>query len=72
MTNAIDYKTHILIGVRQSGTMTVICHWSHLPLQAEVQQQIQGAKDSYSTFILCTPTSILHVNGAGASATGFD
>ena len=43
MSNCIDYKTHILICVRASGTMTVICHWSYLPRQAEVQQQIAGA-----------------------------
>ena len=28
---AIDYKTHILIGVRANGVMTVIADWPHLP-----------------------------------------
>jgi hypothetical protein len=66
----IDYTTHILIGVRASGAMTVICHWSYLPRQAEVQQQIERTKEPYDTFILCTPTSILRVNGAGQSTAG--
>jgi hypothetical protein len=71
MANAgIDYNTHILIGARANGTMTVICHWSYLPRQAEVQQQMQRTKEPYDTFILCTPTSILQVNGAGPSAAG--
>jgi hypothetical protein len=72
MTNAIDYKTHILIGLRANGAMNVICHWPYLPRQAEVQQRIRGAKDSYVTFMLCTPTSILPVNGADAPAAEFD
>jgi hypothetical protein len=55
----IDYKTHILIGIRASGTMTVIKHWSGVPRQAEVDQQIRAAKDGYTLFALCTPTSIL-------------
>lgn len=71
MSNSFDYRTHILIGVRASGTMTVICHWSCLPLQAEVQQQIAGAKDTYVAFLLCTPTSIVRVNGADLPAAGF-
>ena len=37
-SQAFDYKTHILIGCTSSGKMTVICHWPHLPRQAEVQQ----------------------------------
>ena len=28
---AIDYKTHILIGVRANGVMTVIADWPHVP-----------------------------------------
>jgi hypothetical protein len=64
----IDYTTHILIGVRVNGTMTVICHWSYVPRQVEVQQQIERTKEPYHTFMLCTPTSILRVNGAGTSA----
>jgi hypothetical protein len=66
----IDYTTHILIGVRANGTMTVICHWPYLPRQAEVQQQIERTKEPYDTFILCTPTSILRVNGVGPSTAG--
>ena len=55
----VDYHTHILIGVHASGTMTVICHWSHVPRQADVQDQIGKAREPYSSFLLCTPTSIL-------------
>jgi hypothetical protein len=42
---AIDYKTHILIGVRANGVMTVIADWPHVPRQAEVQKEIDGARD---------------------------
>jgi hypothetical protein len=31
MGRAIDYKTHILIGVRDNGVMTVIADWPYLP-----------------------------------------
>lgn len=64
---AIDYKTHILIGVRGNGIMTVIADWPHLPRQAEVQKEIDGARDGYATFVLCTPTSI--IPGAGNAST---
>ena len=39
---AIDYKTHILIGVRASGIMAVIADWPHVPAQSEVQAKIDG------------------------------
>jgi hypothetical protein len=55
----IDYKTHILIGVRGSGVMTVICHWHYLPRQTEVQHKIATTHESYDVFLLCTPTSIM-------------
>jgi hypothetical protein len=55
----IDYKTHILIGVRANGMMSVICHWPYVPRQAEVEQKIEAARDPYLSFALCTPTSIL-------------
>jgi hypothetical protein len=55
----VDYHTHILIGVQASGSMTVICHWSHVPRQADVQDQIGKIKEPYATFLLCTPTAIL-------------
>jgi hypothetical protein len=29
----VDYKTHILIGVRANGMMTVIADWPHVPKQ---------------------------------------
>jgi hypothetical protein len=56
---AVAYNTHILIGVHASGSMTVLCHWSHLPQQANVQDQINKAKEPFARFLLCTPTSIL-------------
>src|SRR5438105_9491812 len=33
----VDYKTHMLIGVRPNGIMTVIADWPYVPRQAEVQ-----------------------------------
>lgn len=67
-TAAIDYKTHILIGVRANGVMTVIADWPHVPRQAEVQQEIAGARDGYTTFVLCTPTSIIPAGSGDAAA----
>jgi len=56
---AIDYKTHILIGVRASGAMTVICRWSGVPRQSEVEAKAAASREPFTTFILCTPTSIM-------------
>jgi hypothetical protein len=33
---AIDYKTHILVGVRADGAMNIIDDWAYVPSQAEV------------------------------------
>ena len=63
----IDYKTHILIGVRGDGVMTVVCDWPHLPTQAEVQAQMDAAQNGSVAFALCTPTSILPVNRDAAA-----
>lgn len=38
MSGEVSYKTHILIGFRLNGTMTVIADWPHVPKQAEVQK----------------------------------
>jgi len=65
----IDYHTHILIGVEASGRMTVICHRSHVPRQAEVQDQIGNEKAPYAKFLLCTPTSVLLSPDENARAT---
>ena len=35
MSGEISYKTHILIGVRPNGIMTVIADWPHVPRQAD-------------------------------------
>jgi hypothetical protein len=73
MSGAVSYKTHILIGVRSNGVMTVIADWPHVPKQAEVQEKIGAARDGYVTFALCTPTSIIPAGagGDGASARSF-
>jgi hypothetical protein len=55
----IDYKTHILVGVRAGGVMTVIADWPYVPPQSEVQQEIDCTREPYVTFLLCTPTSIM-------------
>lgn len=56
---AIDYKTHILIGVRANGAMSVICHWHTVPRQSEVEEKAAATREPFRTFILCTPTSIM-------------
>jgi hypothetical protein len=55
----IDYKTHILIGVRVDGVMNIIDDWPHVPTQVDVQEAIDGARGSFANFALCTPTSVL-------------
>jgi hypothetical protein len=59
---AVDYKTHILIGVRADGVMKVICDWPHVPTQADVQEEMNAARDGYVACALCTPTSIIPVD----------
>ena len=59
MDTAVDYKTHILITFRASGAMDILCHWPNVPRQADVEAQINAAKVDYTTYVLCTPTSIL-------------
>jgi hypothetical protein len=68
MSAEVSYKTHILIGIRESGAKTVIADWPHLPKQEEVQKQIDGARNGYVAFALCTPTSILPAGGNGDRA----
>ena len=65
MSRQLSYKTHILIGVRSNGVMTVIANWPHLPKQAEVHGKINETRDGYVPFALCTPTSILPASGNG-------
>jgi len=69
MSGEISYKTHILIGVPANGVMTVIADWPHVPKQAEVQKEIDAARNGYVAFVLCTPTSIMHVSGNGGGGT---
>jgi hypothetical protein len=57
----IDYTTHILIGVSEDGTMSVVTHWPYVPQQSEVDEEMEAEVDDYVTFILCTPTSIMPV-----------
>jgi hypothetical protein len=40
----IDYRTHILVGVRADGVMTIIEDWPHVPTQVDVQETIDGAR----------------------------
>ena len=56
------YKTHMLIGVRPNGIMTVLADWPYVPRQAEVQEQIDVTPESYDAFVLATPTSIMPGN----------
>jgi hypothetical protein len=62
-----DYKTHILIACTSVGKMRVVCHWPHLPRQAEVEREMDGSKEGHTTFLLCTPTSVLPVKADGQS-----
>jgi hypothetical protein len=55
----IDYRTHILVGVRADGVMAIIEDWTHVPTQADVQEAIDGTRGTYQNFALCTPTSVL-------------
>ena len=59
MNERIDYATHILIGIKKSGDMTVVAHWSYVPQQADVDAKIQAEGETYLSFVLCTPTSII-------------
>jgi hypothetical protein len=71
MSEEISYKTHILIGVRPNGVMTVIADWPHVPMQADVQREIEAARNGYVRFALCTPTSILSADGNGSAGGGW-
>jgi hypothetical protein len=63
----VGYKTHILIGRTSDGKMTVLGEWPHVPQQSEVQKKIDQNRDSYVTYLLCTPTSIMQADGNGGS-----
>jgi hypothetical protein len=65
MSGEISYKTHILIGVRANGVMAVIQDWPYVPRQAQVQEEIDVARNGYTTFVLCTPTSIMPAGSRG-------
>jgi hypothetical protein len=64
-SQTFDYKTHILIACTSEGKMSVVCHWPHLPRQAEVEREIDASKEGHTTFLLCTPTSILPIKANG-------
>ena len=63
MTSDISYKTHILIGVRPDG-MKVLADWAYVPKQAEVQNEIDAARNGHVTYMLCSPTSIMPTSSA--------
>jgi hypothetical protein len=67
----VGYHTHILIGVEATGSMTVICHWSHVPRQTDLQDQIDKNKKPYAQFLLCTPTSVLRPPEESAHGTQY-
>jgi hypothetical protein len=71
-TRDIDYKTHILIGRTSAGDMTVIGEWPHVPRQSEVQQRIDGARQRYTVYLLCTPIWIIPAdeNASGTRQRG--
>jgi hypothetical protein len=69
MSGELSYNTHILIGVRSKGVMTVIADWPHLPKQADVQRKIDETRNGYLGFALCTPTSILPAGSNGNATT---
>jgi hypothetical protein len=48
----------------------LIADWRHVPKQAEVQKDIDEARDGYTTFALCTPTSIIPA-GNGSAGGGW-
>jgi hypothetical protein len=64
---SVDYKIHILIGVRPDGIMTVIADWASVPHQTEVQKQIDATREPYEMFVLSTPTSIMPGNNQARS-----
>ena len=66
MSTEVTYKTHILIGVRENGVMTMIADWPHLPRQSDVEEQINDIRNGYVSFALCTPTSIISAGGNGS------
>jgi hypothetical protein len=70
MDAEITYKTHILIGIRDNGVITVIADWPHVPKQSEVEERIRDARNGYTTFALCTPTSIMPAAGNGGHSGG--
>lgn len=56
---ALTYKDHILVGVREDdGSTKVVCHWAHLPTQAEIDGAISGAQFRYASFALCNPVNV--------------
>ena len=65
MSAEVTYKTHILIGVRENGVMTVIADWPNVPKQSEVDDRIRDSRNGYVSFALCTPTSIMPAKGNG-------
>ena len=69
MSAEITYKTHILIGVRENGVMTVIADWPHVPKQSEVQARINDTRNGYVWFMLCTPTGAAWCAASPASQT---
>jgi hypothetical protein len=64
---SVDYSTHILIGFKKNGDMTVLAHWPRVPRQADVDSKIQSVGEPYKGFLLCTPTAIMGPLGVSSS-----
>jgi hypothetical protein len=68
VSGEVTYKTHILVGMRPNGVMSVIADWPQVPTQADVMAEIRDVSDGYVTFALCTPTSIIPAGGNGGAS----
>ena len=67
-----SYKTHILIGVRANGVMTVIADLAAPAAPGGgAEKELDAARDDYTTFALCTPTSIMRADGNGTGKGGW-
>ena len=53
MSGDLSYRTHILIGIRPKGVMTVIAHWPHVPKQpiCNVAHRQNLGNDFYRVFL---------------------
>src|SRR2546421_9166966 len=67
MSAEVTYRTHILIGGRPNGVMTVIADWGHLPKREDVQKEIDAASCLFAALYERIPTAGIE-RGTGALA----